>query len=777
MHKRIKLIFGVFIGIFLLLSCGKKINFPVLIKPKTETAGIVIEEKPIAEIGSFKVTEGQLKSQLKMMPGLDSLNSEEILENYIERKRLSLEAISLGLDTSDLFEEEVETYRKIYLQDQINNKDDIRKIGDEAYSFYKSELNVSHIFLPLSQYAKPADTLKVFNQLTSVRTSALKNNNFDYLAKEWSKDPKTKDKGGRLGWCSVFTLIYPLEKVAFRLSKDSISMPIRTKAGYHILKINERRNNSGMIQVKHILRYINPEKGNMAYEKELYTLDSLKKTIRTDEDFNLAVLKFSDDYNSRNQDGKLPSFGIGTREEAVFEELAFRLNIGEISYPVRSSVGLHLIKVISKRTPYSRDEFLKINNKKFITDSRADYLKAIRLKNAEQKYKLNINLEIYDECLNYADDRIKTRNWTIKNSDIQNFVLFSIGNKKVIVKEYFAYILERQGFEKWTSEDNSEEIFKMLFEGFLSKTVAQIEENDYFKQNGESLQYLEKVKEDLLISKLYNQYIIEKSTKDTAALRAYYKQNIELFTLKEGGTLTNAKFKNFSIYSKYKTLRDKGVPFQLHSGIKPITFQSNSYYIGTEEKRILANLLNLLKNKPGYIVEVAAHIGPNEEEYVSLSRLKAVVEYLTSNGLPLTRILEVNHKAGKVLDRFDWIKNQRVSFQFFSNFESDLIKVFNDRNPGDITLKVSAIAKSDFESKYGRKWEAQNGYRVIDGMPEEFSLKITKTKPSYKDVKFEVMNRYKDYLEKNLYKNIAKKYPLKLEKAEILKIIKSTSKE
>jgi peptidyl-prolyl cis-trans isomerase SurA len=777
MHKQIKLVFGFYIGIFLLLSCGKKINFPVLIQPKNETAGIVLEEKPIVELGSFRINTDQFKSQIKMMPGLDSLNSEEILENYIERKRLSLEAISLGLDTADLFQEELDTYRKIYLQEQINDKEDVKKLGDEAYNFYKYELNASQIFLPLSAFAKASDTLKLYNQLISIRTNALKNKNFDYLAKEWSKDQKTKEKSGLLGWFSVFNLIYPLEKVAFKLSKDSISMPVRTKAGYHLLKLNDKRNNSGLIQVKHILRYVNPEKGNLAYEKELNLLDSLKKTIKTDEDFNVAVLKYSDDYNSRNQEGKLPSFGIGTREEAIFEELAFNLKVGEISYPVRSSVGIHLIKVISKKAPFSKEEFLKNNNKKLITKSRAEYLRQNRLKKASLKNSLQINSEIYEECLNYADDRIKTRNWTVKNSEIQNFVLFTINNKKVIVKDFFNYILERQSFERWNSEDSPEEIFKMFFDGFLNKTIAKIEEQEHFKNNIESLQYLEKIKEDLLISKLFSQYVIEKSLKDTAAIRAFYKQNIDLFSQKEGGTLTNSRFKNFSVYSKYKTIRDKGAPFQLHSGIRPITFQSNSYYLGTEEKRILANLLNLLKNKPGYIVEVAAHIDPSEEEYVSLSRLKAVVNYLTSNGLPLTRISEINHKAGKVLDRFDWIKNQRVSFQFFSNFESDLIKTFNERNPGDIILKVSPINKSDFEAKYGRKWEAQDGYRVIDGVPEEFSLKVTKQKPNFKDVKFEVINRYKDSLEKNLYKNIAKKYPLKLEKTEILKIIKSTIKE
>ncbi len=735
-----------------------------------------IEEKPIAEIGNLKISEDQFKAQIKMMPSLDSLSADEVLENYIERKKLALEAISLGLDSADLFQEELETYRKLYLQEQINDKNEIKKLSDEAYNFYKFELNASHIFIPVSVYAKPADTLRVYKQLLGVRTNALKNNNFDYMAKEWSKDPKTKDKGGKLGWFSTFNLIYPLEKVAYKLAKDSISLPVRTKAGYHIIKLNDRRPNSGLATVKHLFRHINANETKIKYDKELFMLDSLRKTIKSDEDFNEAVLRYSDDYNSRNQNGKLPIFGVGTREEAIFEEMAFKLSVGEISTPVRSSVGLHLIKVISKRPAYSKDEFLKINSKKFTTDSRGEFLKTQRIANAKQKYNLVINKEMYEACISYADDRVKTRNWSLKYSEIQNFLLFSISNKKIIVKDFFKYVMERQGFEKMSAQDSPEEIFKMFFEDFLSKNIAKVEEQEFFIANVDSFQYLEKIKEDLLISKLYSQFIIEKSTRDTAALKAFYKQNIDLFSQKEGGILTTAKFKSNIIYSKYKTIKDKGIPYQLHRGIKPITFQTNSAYLAIEEKRILMNLLNLLKNNPGYMVEVAAHIDPNEDESVSISRLKAVVSFLTSNGLPLTRIMEVNNKASKVVDRFDWLKNQRVSFQFFSNFESDLIKSFNDRNPGDIILKSTNVNKSEFESKYSRKWEPQSGFRVSEGISEEFLLKITKTKPSYKEVKFEVINKYRDYLEKNLFKSIAKKYPLKFEKTDIIKIIKNTSK-
>jgi peptidyl-prolyl cis-trans isomerase SurA len=133
--------------------------------------------------------------------------------------------------------------------------------------------------------------------------------------------------------------------------------------------------------------------------------------------------------------------------------------------------------------------------------------------------------------------------------------------------------------------------------------------------------------------------------------------------------------------------------------------------------------------------------------------------------------LEVNYKNSKVQDRFDWTKNQRVTFQFFSNLESDLIKVFTEKQPDAIRFKTYNIEKQEFEEKLKLKWESQTGIVKIDGRIEEFSLRIKKPSRSFNDYKYQVIDKYQEYLSKELTKNLAKKYKISVDSTELSKII------
>lgn len=762
----------IYIGLLSVLAwaCVKPTSKPIIQPQVVELASTPVEP-PALTIAENAMSKEEFVAELENTPNLDSSSNEELIAE-ITRKRLFIkEAESMKMDTAALFKEEVETYKRIEIQNYSEDRNTLSKLANESFEKYTTEVNASHIFIPLSWYASPEDTLKVYNELLELRKYAVKNDNFAILAKEWSKDNKTNSKGGSLGWFTAFHLIYPLEQAAYSTPVDSISLPVKTKAGYHLVKVNDKRKNSGYVKVKHIFKYLKPDVSKEYYEEVYNTLDSLKNLIKSGANFDDFVGKYSDDFNSRNSNGLLPIFGIGTREESTFEEAAFSLEKGEVSKPVRSSSGLHLIMLIEKYIPDTKEVYLRKIKPKLTTDSRAEYLQMKKFEELKKKHHFELNNEIFAQCLNYADDRILSRSWKTESSDLYGFALFSINQKKFFVSEFFKYIEERQEYDKWSLQEKPVEIFKMFFEKFVDQQLISFEEKS-LQENNKDLERLFKFERDnLLYSKFYSKMIIGKSLDDSTGQLKYFQSHPELFPSVEMGVFTVVSFADTSIYNRFKTLRAKAKPYQLNRGIKPLYFQKDQASIDVEEKRKLIGLIAIMRKNPGYIVEIGGHCDKNEDEKVAELRIQQIVDFLVENGLPLTRILEVNYKNNRVQDRFDWSKNQRVTFQFFSNLESDLVKTFNDKQADAIIFRSYNIEKDEFEKKMGLKWQAQNGILEIAGRTEEFSLKIKKTTKTFKDYKYEVIEKYQDFLSQELSKSLAEKYRLNFDKTELIKII------
>lgn len=751
-------------------ACTKPIGSKPVVVPKPELNEVVLEPA-IISVGEDLLTKSDLIAEFENLSDIDSGVNESLINQVIQKKLFLKEAIAMRMDTSDLFIEEVETYNRIEIQNFTEDKSTLTRLAEDSYEKYQTEINASHIFIPLSWYASPEDTLKVYKELMELRKYATKNDNFAILAKEWSKDSKTYDKGGSLGWFTAFHLIYPLEIAAYSTPIDSISLPIKTKSGYHLVKVNDKRKNSGYVKVQHIFKYLKPEISKEEYDKTYRTLDSLKKLLQNGASFEELVKKYSDDFNSKDSQGLLPIFGIGTREESTFEEAAFSLSKGEVSKPVRSSSGLHLIKLIERYQPDNKESYLKKIQPKLTTDSRAEYLQMKKFIDLKKKFAFVVNDEILAQCLNYADDRILQREWKMAHNDLSNFVLFTTNQKKYFVSSFFSYLIERQEFEKWRAEEKPVEIFKMLFDKFVNQQLTDLNEKSILNNNPNLERLFKFQKDNLLYSKFYNRMIIEKSLDDSTGQRKFFENNPELFPSVDLGLFSVVSFADSLVYDRFKAARIKSKPYQLNRGIKPIYFEKDKYVLGLEEKRKLTGLVSILKKNPGYIVEIGGHIDKNEYEQVAELRIQQIVDFLVENGLPLTRILEVNYKNSKVQDRFDWTKNQRVTFQFFSNLESDLIKVFTEKQPDAILFKTYNIEKQEFEDKLKLKWESQTGTVIIDGRIEEFSLRIKKASRSFNDYKYQVIDKYQAYLSEELTKHLAKKYKISVDNTELNKII------
>jgi parvulin-like peptidyl-prolyl isomerase len=219
------------------------------------------------------------------------------------------------------------------------------------------QVKVAHIFLKSPQRLKQIDTL----------IQRAQNEPFDLLAKEYSEDERSRLKGGDIGY------IHPSAKHRFGeifkqacldLQFGEVSKAIKTGDGIHIIRvIGERRER---LQASHILISLpkKPRKAQIkaAKKKAKSLLDELNRRPELiSSRFAQLAKEHSDDVSTKHRGGDLGLFYIGGQPKfsQEFEKSAFELKQYEVSKPVRSPLGYHIIK-LTDRKPYREQPFEEV---------------------------------------------------------------------------------------------------------------------------------------------------------------------------------------------------------------------------------------------------------------------------------------------------------------------------------------------------------------------------------------------------------------------------------
>ena len=136
----------------------------------------------------------------------------------------------------------------------------------EVITRLKWELKASHILINVKEGAMPADTLAAYKRISDIRAKALKGDDFGELAKQYSEDPSAQYNLGDLGFFSAFRMVMPFEDAAYNTKVGNISPIIRTRFGYHILKVYDKRPTVGQVKVAHIMKKVNKNSSAEEYE-------------------------------------------------------------------------------------------------------------------------------------------------------------------------------------------------------------------------------------------------------------------------------------------------------------------------------------------------------------------------------------------------------------------------------------------------------------------------------------------------------------------------------
>jgi peptidyl-prolyl cis-trans isomerase SurA len=732
--------------------------------------------EPVAiSVGTSELKTSELKTAFENQITEDTISTETFLEQVISDQRIIADAQKRGYDKTETFKEEIEGYQSILAVSYLTDSTTINQLLKETYSWLKEEVHAAHIMYQISEFAEPTDTLAIYNKLIDIRNKALAGEDFATLAKQFSQDKKSNSIGGDLGWFRAMRFLYPLEKAAYTTPVGQISMPIRTKGGFHLVKVIERRPYSGSVLVQHILKSVIPNAPESESLKAKAKLDSLYILIAKGAAFEDLCRRYSDDTKYKNFGGNLPAFAIGSREEVAFEQAAFALKVGEVSKPVRTTSGWHLIKLLKKIPLESFEESSQKLKDKIITDSRGDFVQESTINKLKKQMKFVVDEEITKKAIAAADTNILKKKWNYAiNDELVGKTIFSIGSKNYSTKSFFDFAVDRQTFERIPTGYTPTMIMRSFFKKFVENAVKSYAQANLEELNPEFKALMKEYSRSLLKMELLNDLVYEKSTSDTSGQRLFYEKNIERYQLPERILATVVASKDAKTVFQVKEVLQKGKPYNLKRIYRtPLYYLKNLNELTPEHKRILVSILDIMRKNKGYVVEIGGYADQHEEENISAERLEKSKTFLVANGLPIDRIIENDYSKTKQADNFDWAKNQRVSFAFYSNSKKDVEKVFNSKDPNNVIIEDGYFKKGDNKFVDIAKWEVGKQSVVKEGLFAD--VIIEQLEPArYKtlrECRGQVLVEYQKYLETQFKADLKNKYPVKLNTEEIQKVI------
>src|SRR5712675_243121 len=208
-----------------------------------------------------------------------------------------------------------------------------------------NRVHVQHILL-MTVGKTDAEVEEIRQKAEDVLKQAKKGGKFDELAKKYSEDPGTKDKGGDLGWITQGQTVAEFEKTAFHLDKGKISDLVKTQYGFHIIKVldKETAHTKSFEEVKDSIK--TPALLGKVDKLASDQADQLSATIRRSNKVSLDDLakQFHLSIGETRPVGAVdPILELGNSKEA--KDAIFRLRQDELSLPVRTDRGYIVLSV------------------------------------------------------------------------------------------------------------------------------------------------------------------------------------------------------------------------------------------------------------------------------------------------------------------------------------------------------------------------------------------------------------------------------------------------
>ncbi len=464
------------------------------------------------------------KKNLDLVKDESQKDLNQYLELFIGYKLKVNRAYKLGLQNNQTYQNELKSYRSQLAKNYFNDTKITQELIEEGYNRLQKEVRASHILILVDENATPEDTLKAYKKIQDIKNRVDKGESFEELAAQLSEDPSAKDNKGDLGYFTAFRMVYPFENAAFTTPRGQVSKIIRTRFGYHILKVNDIRPNRGEVTVAHIMT-LNPKPEDADQDKAKNTINDIYKKINQGEKFEDLARQFSEDKSSSSKGGVLNKFGSGQLSSEEFENVAFSLkNPGDISQPFQSKFGWHIVKLIEKHPVRTLDEMKSELENKVGRDDRSKKITASLNEKLRKKYKFKKETKEYATIAKLVTNDFYESKWTLPaNADTFKAPVLTIEKTPISGKTFLEFIDKQQ--KSGIAIKPINRLVDTLYDKFVDEQLKTYYDENLEAEFPEFSFVMEEYRDGLLLFDLMEKEIWERSKNDTIGLQKFYDDN------------------------------------------------------------------------------------------------------------------------------------------------------------------------------------------------------------------------------------------------------------
>ena len=513
----------------------------------------------VAVVNQKNITYNELKQQFERNNYRDADTTNvaaahrEFLGLYTDY-RVKLEAakeaglLSDPALVAELAEYENQTAYPYWMENRIKEQ-----LLNDFVERSKLEIHATHILIALTENAPPADTARVVQRLMEARSKALAGADFDSLSNVYSSMQQGRSMGGDLGYFSVGWAVKPFEDAAYNTPVGQISLPFRTRFGYHIVKVLDRRPSTPDRLVSHIFFGSSQEQESIDQAMEAAT--EVYNMLKGGADFVQMAAEHSQDGQSGPMGGQIGWVNNNRYLPTFTKPVMEHPTDGSLSAPFYSGYGVHIIRIDSVRSyPSPEIERLELLGRLQQMPHYKDS-KAATIQQARTVAKESVNAKSFDafEVLITAN-RGGSFSTLVVPPVVRTSPAYSIAGKSFTIGDYADWLLTV--VDTTSTNSYSVALRERFFNEMTDRNIIDITKAEFPAFADLSKNYLN----GLAIFKISEDSIWNYAKNDTNAVRALYQSQPEKYAFDTRYIYQRFSATNDSTLAVAKSLLGEGMP-------------------------------------------------------------------------------------------------------------------------------------------------------------------------------------------------------------------------